>query len=216
MGTPPQTPCTPPPAGESSGPARPSNQRLQARPRAPPVGRPTGRSTARRPPVAAVGPKPTPPRAFRNTRASMPPIRKPAPRQATYTEKGRLLSCPAHAFLYTRFLAPALLAGPRARKLSPTGSWIAVISCARASAPRSGKAGMRVHAVGRSSDRPSAFPRSVKPEVVAVQTSVFSAAAAGAAVAHDVPARSRSARSISRVYSDFRLICPSRIRKSAD
>ena len=66
------------PAGESTSPARPSNQRLQARPRAPPVGRPTGRSTARRPPVAAVGPKPTPPRAFRNPRASMPPIGKPA------------------------------------------------------------------------------------------------------------------------------------------
>ncbi|EOD27737.1 hypothetical protein EMIHUDRAFT_204681 [Emiliania huxleyi CCMP1516] len=37
------------------------NERLRARPRAPPVGRPAGRSTARRPPVAAVGtPKPTP------------------------------------------------------------------------------------------------------------------------------------------------------------
>ena len=50
MGPPPQTPCTTLPAGEPTGPARPSNQRLtQARPRTSPVGRPAGRSTARRP-----------------------------------------------------------------------------------------------------------------------------------------------------------------------
>ena len=73
MGAPLQTPCTTFPAGESS-PARPSSERLQARPRASPVGRPGSRSTARRPPVAAVGPgskpssPPTPPRAFRKNR----------------------------------------------------------------------------------------------------------------------------------------------------